>query len=212
MKRLALIGSKDFAIQIRSFAERTGEFEVVGYFDDFAQKGTMVNNLPILGKIEDVIPLYKTNVFDCLFFAAGYNNFQFREKTFSALKGKVPFANIIMPNAKLLRNVQLGEGVFIGGGTVIDPNTIIEDNVFIHGGSGVGHDNHIGAHTYISGRFNSAGFVNIGKRNFYGICVLVSDHVSVCDDAWIGLGCIVAKDIKNPGKYMSPSAKLYKIE
>lgn len=212
MKRLALIGSKVFALQIRSFAEKTGEYEVIGYFDDFSPKGTIIEGLPILGKIQDIIPLYQNNVFDCLFFAAGYNNFKFRAETFSALKGKVPFANIIMPNAKLLENVQLGEGVFIGGGTVIDPNTIIEDNVFIHGGSGIGHDNHIGAHTYISGRFNSAGFVNIGSCCFMGICVLVSDHISICNDTWIGLGCIVAKDIITPGKYMSPSAKLYKIE
>ncbi len=212
MKRLALIGSKDFARQIRSFAERTGEYECVGYFDDLAPKGSLIEGLPILGIIDDVISLYRNGLFDCLFFAAGYNNFRFREETFSALKGKVPFANIIMPNAKLFGNVQLGEGIFIGGGTVIDPNTVIEDNVFIHGGSGVGHDNRIGAHTYISGRFNSAGFVNIGSRCFFGICVLVSDHIAICDDTWIGLGCIIAKDIKNPGKYMSPSAKLYKID
>ena len=212
MKKLALIGSKDFARQIRSFAERTGEYEVVGYFDDFAPKDTMVDGLPILGKIEDVIPLYEKKYFDFLFFAAGYNNFHFREHTFSTLKGKVPFANIIMPNAKLRKNVKIGEGVYIGNNTIIDSNTIIEDNVFIHGSSGIGHDGHIGAHTYISGRFNSAGFVDIGSRCFIGICVLVSDHISICDDTWIGLGCIVAKDIKNPGKYMSPSAKLYKIE
>lgn len=212
MKRLALIGSKDFAQQIRFFAEKTGDYEVVGYFDDFAQKGTMVDNIPIMGKIEDIFPLYKTNAFDCLFFAAGYNNFQFREKTFTALKGKVPFANIIMSNVRMIGKVQLGEGVFIGRDSVVNSNTIIDDNVFIHGETAIGHDNHIGSHTYISGHFTSAGFVNIGNRCFMGLCVLVSDHISICDDAWIGLGCIVAKDIKSPGKYMSPSAKLLKIE
>ena len=113
MKKLALIGSKDFAHQIRSFANQTGEYEVVGYFDDFSSKGTIIEGLPILGKIEDIIPTYEKNVFDYLFFAAGYNNFQFREETFSSLKGKVPFANIIMPNAKLSNNVRLGEGVLI---------------------------------------------------------------------------------------------------
>ena len=212
MKRLALIGSKDFARQIRSFAADTGKYEVVGYFDDFAPKDTLVDGLPIMGKIEDIVPLYKKDFFDCIFFAAGYNNFKFREETFSALKGKVPFANIIMPNVILLNNVHLGEGVFIGGESVINPNTIIEDNVFLHGYSSIGHDNHIGAHTYISGHFTTAGFANIGSRCFMGLCVLVSDHISICNDVWIGLGCIVAKDINSSGKYMSPSAKLYKIE
>lgn len=212
MKRLALIGSKDFAHQIRSYAERTGEYEVVGYFDDYIPKGKIIEGLPVLGKIENIISLHNENLFDYLFLAAGYNNFQFREKTFTALKGKVPFANIIMSNAQLHENVKIGEGVFIGNGTVIGSNSIVEDNVFIHGSSVIGHDNHIGSHTYISGRFNSAGFVTIGCCCFFGICVLVSDHISVCNDTWIGLGCIVAKDIKTSGKYMSPSAKLYKIE
>ena len=212
MKRLALIGSKDFAHQIRFFAEKTGEFEVVGYFDDFSPEGTIIEGLPILGKIKDIIPLYKNYFFDCLFFAAGYNNFIFRKETFSALKGKVPFANIIMPNVRFIGNVQLGEGIFIGRDSVINSDTIIDDNVFIHGESAIGHDNHIGAHTYISGHFISAGFVNIGACCFMGLCVLISDHVSICDSAWIGLGCIVVNNIKSPGKYMSPSAKLYRIE
>ena len=49
MKRLALIGSKEFAQQIRGFAEKTGEFMVVGYFDDFEEKGTIIEGLPVLG-------------------------------------------------------------------------------------------------------------------------------------------------------------------
>ena len=40
----------------------------------------------------------------------------------------------------------------------------------------------------------------------------MADHIKLTNDVWIGLGCIVTKDIKEPGKYMSPSAKLYKIE
>ncbi len=212
MKRLALIGSKDFAEQIECFAEETCCYKVVGYFDDFETKGTMIRLKPILGKIGDVEEVYKNGLFDCLFFAAGYNNFKFRDKIFGCLYGKVPFANIIMPTAKIATNVQLGEGVFVGSGTSISKGSKIDNNVFIHGSSNIGHDNHIGSHTYISGRFNSAGFCDIGERCFFGICTCVADHISICDDAWIGLACVVAKNIKEPGKYMTPAAKLYKIE
>lgn len=212
MKRLALIGSKEFAEQISEFVAITNEYEVVGYFDDFEKKGSLVRGLPVFGKISEAECCYSNKLFDYLFFAAGYNNFGFRDSTFSSIKGKIPFANIIMPDVEIGKDVRLGEGIFIGNHSIIGNNTIIEDNVFLHGSSNIGHDNVIGKSTYISGRFDTAGFCEIGRRNFMGIKVMLSDHVSTCDDVWVGLGCIVAKDIKQPGKYMSPSVKLYKIE
>lgn len=212
MKRLALIGSKEFAEQILEFVATTNEYVVVGYFDDFEKKGSLVRGLPVLGKISEAECCYSNKLFDYLFFAAGYNNFGFRDSTFSSIKGKIPFANIIMPDVEIGKNVRLGEGIFIGNHSIIGDNTIIGDNVFIHGNTIIAHDNVIGNHTYISGRVDTAGFCCIGERNFVGIKVLFSDHVKTCNDVWIGLGCIVAKDIKEPGKYMSPSAKLYKIE
>lgn len=211
MKRLALIGSKDFAKQIREFAEEGGEYEVVGYFDDFEEKGTIIEGLPVLGKFQEAEAVYQQGVFDSIFLASGYNNFQFREFAYTSLKGKIPFATIIMEHVKLGKHVQLGEGVFIGPDSTIGDNCSIGDNVFIHGHTEIGHDNTIGSHTYISGRFNSAGFVHLGKRNFYGICVIISEHIDICDDVWIGLGCIVIQNIKEAGKYMTKT-KLYKIE
>ena len=212
MKKLALIGTKEFSDQIIHFADRTGEFEFVGYFDDLVEKGTIINGKPVLGKVEEAIDIYEQGVFDYIFEGIGYTRFDLREYYYNMLKGKVPFANIIMPSVTIGDNVELGEGIFIGEESYIGDNTIIGDNVFIHGSSNVGQDNNIGAHTYISGRFNSAGLCTIGKRNFIGICVIISDHIELVDNVWMGLGCIVAKNVKQPGKYMSPSAKLYKIE
>ncbi|WP_294742679.1 hypothetical protein [uncultured Prevotella sp.] len=211
-KRLTIIGTKEFSEQIIDFAIKTGEFEFVGYFDDLVEAGTIINGKPVLGKVEDAIDQYRNGSFDCIFEGIGYTRFDLREYYYKMLKGKVPFANIIMPSAKIATGVKLGEGIFVGGTTVIDKGSVIEDNVFIHGASTIGHENHVGSHTYFSGRFNSAGFTNIGERCFFGICSCVSDHITICDDVWIGLACVVIKNIKEPGKYMSPAAKLYKIE
>lgn len=212
MKKLALIGSKDFADQIRSYASDTGAYEVVGLFDDYEPRGKIINGLPILGKIADIEKCYKQNMFDCIFCAAGYSNFQFREYVFNLFKGIVPFATILDKTAFVGKNVIIGEGVYLGPYVKIFDNSVIGDNVFIHAYTVISHDNCIGDHTYLAGRIDTAGFCTIGKRNFIGIKVLIADHVSICDDVWIGLGCVVARDIKEPGKYMSPSTKLYKIE
>lgn len=209
---MALIGSREFAHQIKQFTEETQDYTVVGYFDDFRIVGEMVDGLPILGKIDDIESLYSSGVFDNLFIAAGYNNFQFRSSIFDKFKGVIPFANIIMPTSSIENDVILGEGIYIGPRTCIGHNCIIEDNVFVHGDSSIGHDSCISAHTYLSGRDFIAGFVHIGKRNFMGLAVTVSDHISTIDDVWIGIGCIVCKDLINAGKYMSSAAKLYQID
>ena len=212
MKRLVLIGSKDLAHQIRQYAEETGDYHVIGYLDDFEEVGVRIDGLPILGGLKDAECIYKQGLFDYLFIAAGYNNFKFRETAFEMFKGKVPFATIIMKNVQIGDNVKIGDGVYIGPDSIIGSNTTIEDNVFIHQDTHIAHDNVIRKHTYISGRLDTAGFCQIGSRNFIGIRVLFSEHISTCDDVWIGLGCIVTKSIKENGKYMSPCTKLYKIE
>ena len=211
MKRLALIGSKDFAEQIQILAEETGDYKVVGYFDDFEKKGTIIRMLPVLGKIEDIETAYKKNEFDCIFLAAGYNNFAFRESVFNRVYGKVPFATIISSSAFVGKNVVIGDGVYIGANSYLDINSVIGNNVFIHSGSTLGHNNIIGDHTYISGRFDTCGCVKIGKRCFVGVRCLVSDHVSVCDDTWLGIGSLILKDITQPGKYMTLN-RLMRIE
>ena len=212
MNRIVLIGSKEFAQQIRTAVERDNDSIVVGYLDDNVEVGTIVEGLPVMGKLSDAGILYEKDLFDNLFVAAGYTNFGFRDKAFSTWQGLIPYANIIDKTAIIDPSVRIGEGVYIGPEAIIDTGTIIGNNVFIHGKTQLGHDNVIGSHTYFSGRIDTAGFCTIGERNFIGIRVLFADHISTCDDAWIGLGCIVAKNITAPGKYMTNAAKLYKIE
>lgn len=211
MKRLALIGSKEFAQQIRHFAEYAGGFDTVGYFDDFENKGTVIEGLPILGHYDDILEEYNKGTFDEIFLASGYNNFQFREYAFTQLKGKVPFATIIDPSAEICRDVKLGEGVYVGRNTIIDDCAVVDDNVFIHRNCLIGHDSHVHSHSYISGLDHMAGFCEIGARTFIGLSVCIADHIKIADDVWVGIGCIVAKNIKKPGKYMTESVLLTKI-
>ena len=67
MKRLTIIGTKEFAAQIVYYASLTKEFSFVGYFDDIAPVGSIVNGYPVLGKVEDAKRLYKEGLFDYIF-------------------------------------------------------------------------------------------------------------------------------------------------
>ena len=57
-----------------------------------------------------------------------------------------------------------------------------------------------------------AGFCEVGERVFVGLSVCVADHLTITNDVWVGIGSIVAKNITEPGKYMSASVRLIKVE
>lgn len=200
-KRLALIGSKDLAQQLIPEVIATGEYEIFGYFDDFEEKGTIINGYKVYGKVDDAIGLYKEGLFDCIFIAIGYYHFDVREKFYEKLKGIVPLANIISKDAHLSKSAKIGEGVYLGYGTQVGPHSVIEDNVVVMGNTVFGHNNIIHKNSYFSGGVYMAGFTSVGERCFVGISVTISDKIKICDDVWIGLGMIVYRNILKPGKY-----------
>ena len=55
MKKLAIIGSGDLGRLIAYHAIQDNQFQVVGFFDDYAKTGSSVDNIKILGKILDII-------------------------------------------------------------------------------------------------------------------------------------------------------------
>lgn len=201
MKRLAIFGSKDLAKTIIENAVECGKYTIYGYFDNFEVKGKIIDNYEVKGNtIEDVIQQYEQNLFDCIYIAIGYNHFNAKEKIYNSIKGLIPLANIISNDTYISDSAVLGEGIFIGRGSKIGPRCLIEDNVHI-GSAILGHDNTIGKHSYLSGSNAIAGFTTIGSKCFLGIGVLVSDHISICDDVWCGIGMVIMRRIKKPGKY-----------
>lgn len=212
MKKLAIIGTKEFAQQIRSFAKRVGGFNFVGYLDDLVPVGTMIEGFPVLGKVADAKTLFNKGIIECVFIAIGYTRFDLRELYYNELKNKVPFANIIEPTAEIGEGVILGEGIYVGRNTIIDDGAELKDNVFIHRNCLIGHESIIGKHSYCSGIDHMAGFCKVGERTFIGLSVCVADHMVIGDDVWVGIGSIVAKNLKKPGKYLSQNMLLTKIE
>lgn len=200
MKKLALFGSGDFAQSIIPLALSTGEYEIFGYFEDYNPKGTVINGYIVYGAADDAVKMYQEGAFDCIFIAMGYNHFDIKEKVYLKFKGTIPLATIITPDVTIDKSAIIGEGTCVCLNSLIGKGCIIGDNVWICD-STISHNIIVGNHTYFSGGNRVAGFSNIGKKCFFGICAIVSEHLSITDDVWIGLGMIVYKSIKKSGKY-----------
>lgn len=213
MRKIAIIGSGAFGIQIKNAIhyDCIEPFEIIGFFDDYQEKDTLVEGYPILGKLDEIINKYKAGLFDCIFIAIGYKHFKFREELYNKLNGIVPFANIISQNAFIHPTAKIGKGVLITNFAIINANAIVDDNTCITLRSIVNHDCYVDKHTFFSTNVSTAGHVRIGKRCFIGVGCIISDSVQVGDDVWLSPGCVVGKDISSSGRYMSYSMKLSKI-
>lgn len=212
MERLAIIGTKNLAHQIAAYARDAGRFEVVGYIDNQEAAGTVINGVPVLGSVAQAEELYRAGRFDSVFIAIGYSHFDLKEEFYRQVKGRIPLATIICPDTIIHPTAIIGEGVLIASGTQIGLGAVVEDNVTITSGVLIGHQSRIGKHSFFAGRVALAGFVKIGERCFLGLNSMFADDVTVGDDIWICPGTVVAKDVKEKGKYMSAALKIYKVE
>ena len=207
MKKLAIIGSGDLGQLIAYHAVTDKQFEVVGFFDDYAVENTTINKVKVLGTIADIETLYKQNVFDVIICGIGYKHLEFREKLFHDLQHKIEFANLIHSSCYIDASCNLGKGIFMLPSSVLDFNVTIADNVVINVASAIAHDSKIGSHTFISPRVAIAGFVIVGKRCNIGINSTIIDNITIADNVQTGGGTVVNKDLKNKGLYVGNPAR-----
>ncbi|MBT8127099.1 MAG: UDP-3-O-(3-hydroxymyristoyl)glucosamine N-acyltransferase [Gammaproteobacteria bacterium] len=106
-----------------------------------------------------------------------------------------------------LGNVRIGNDVEIGANTSIDRgaigDTIIENGVKIDNLVQLGHNDHVGEHTTISGQSGLAGSVKMGRKCIIGGGVSISDNLEIADNVTLTGRSSVANSLKQPGVYAS---------
>jgi len=208
--KLAIIGSGDLGQLIAHHARLTGNFNIIGFFDDYAEKGSVKNGLPVLSGTDGIVMQFEQGCFDQLIIAVGYKHFDARAKFFNQFMGIIPFAVIVHPSVIMDPSCQLGQGSVVLSGCVLDQNVKIGENVLLNTGVMIAHDSKIGIHSFLAPRCNIAGFVNIGEKNFIGIGANVIDNVKTTEYVQIGGGALVHRSIESAGLYVGVPARKIK--
>jgi sugar O-acyltransferase (sialic acid O-acetyltransferase NeuD family) len=207
MERLTILGSGDLGRLIADYAKNDHHYSVVGFYDDYKQKGEMVDNLPVLGNGQDVISDYQNGLFDCILIAIAYKHFDKRKEYFDFLSDQVPFGRMIHSSSFVNSNCVLGNGVVILPGCILDRNVSIGDNVLLHIGCNIIGGCKIGSHTFLSGGVAMAGFSVIGESCFIGVNSTIIDNIIVGDRVMVGGGAVVIKSINKTGWYVGNPAR-----
>jgi UDP-3-O-[3-hydroxymyristoyl] glucosamine N-acyltransferase len=98
-----------------------------------------------------------------------------------------------------LGRVVIGNDVDIGANSCIDRSTLtdttIEDGVKIDNSVHIAHNVSIGTGSLVMAHAMIAGSTRIGKRCWIAPSSVLRDRIRIGDDAMIGLGAIVTKDV-----------------
>lgn len=202
MKRIALIGSGDLAHQIAHQFVSVGQADILGYYDDFTPKGTIINNYPIIGQLDDIVKHYNEGKFDELVVAVGYTRLQYRKDVFERFEHKIPFATFIHPRCHIDKTAVIGEGTIMLADCIVGQNAVVGNNINFYERVTIEHDVVIESHSCFAFHVAVGGFSTVGQMCNIGIGTVISDRVSICSKVRTGAGAVVVKDITESGTYV----------
>jgi sugar O-acyltransferase (sialic acid O-acetyltransferase NeuD family) len=197
MKKLAIYGAGGFGKEIAMFIELLNsdnkEWELIGFFDDNAIKGEVVNDYRILGGMKE---LNQVDFPLSLVIAVG--NSLIRKKIRESItNNKVFFPTLIH------RSATMGSGKFItiGEGCIISPGVFLTTNIEIGKHSilslycTVGHDTVIKDYVSIMPGVNISGEVTLGECVYIGTGAKIVNQVDIGEGTIVAAGAVVAKSL-----------------
>jgi len=209
MRKLAIIGGTDLGRQIAAVAKSNGGYEVIGFFDDFQDTGTMAANGPILGRVDDVERLHRAGTFDSLLIGVGYKHADFRRACFERFAPSIDFPTLVHPAAHLEPTVSLGPGTVVGAACVFDGGVTVAQNCYFNPGCLIAHDSSVGANCFFGPRVTLAGFITVGDDCFLGVGTTIVDNITIAAGTQTGGGTLVCTDLTEPALYVgNPARKL----
>lgn len=175
--------------------------EVFGILDDGIDPGTLVLDVPVLGKTADFLK-YQDHPF---LIAIGSNSV----RKMLAERMNVRWATVVHPRAVVSPSARLGAGTVVMPGAVINACACVGDHCIINTGAVVEHDNDLGDYVHISPNAALGGTVSVGDGTHIGIGACVRNNVRICGGCTIGAGAAVVKNLTEAGTYAGvPAVRL----
>ena len=183
--KLLLVGAGGFG---RVVLEHAIKEYVCAFIDDGVPVGTMVNDVPVGGKISDIGSLY--GEYKKLIVVIGNNSL--REKVYrEAAKIGYDFPNIIAPSAYLSPYSTIGKGCVILNNVVVQNGAVLGDGVILNPGVEAHQDSNIGNNVLVYANSVIRSLTHIGDRAWIGCNVSIGTGVTVPEDVRVEDGSVI---------------------
>lgn len=206
MKELVIVGAGGFGRELLQWCKDINRisaiWQIKGFIDDNINALSAYDcDYKIVGSIQKWKPQCNE------VFALGIAEPHVKERVVQLLKSKgATFTDVIHPHAEISEFVIRGEGLVMYPGASLNVNTKVGDYVTILA-SGIGHDAIVDDYATISSYCGITRGVHIGKRAFLADHSTILPEHSVGDDAYVGAGSVVVRNIPNGKRVFGNPAK-----
>jgi sugar O-acyltransferase (sialic acid O-acetyltransferase NeuD family) len=199
-KRIVVLGAGGMAREVAAAINACGrlqpQYEFLGYVvTDLSKLGSRDSRALVLGDFDWLVSKRKS--IDAL--AVGIGNPAVRIRIAKQAKELLPdvlWPSITHPSAEFEReSAFIGDGVFLGAGFVGTVNLRFEELALCNFGCTVGHESVLGYGSVINPGANISGGVTIGSGVLVGTGAQILQYLSVGDNAVIGAGAVVTKNV-----------------
>jgi sugar O-acyltransferase (sialic acid O-acetyltransferase NeuD family) len=209
MKRKIVIwGCGGHAREMNLLCEQIG-IRVVGFLDERKEmKNVIVDNLPVLGDIDDIGKLRNEVKILCNGVGSPGLKKHFAKRTAQA--GFSLVEALVHPSVYISKSNKIGINSTICEGTTLTVNIQIGDFATVNRNSTIGHDVIIEDYATISPGVNTSGNVIIKTGCFIGTGVSIKEKITIGEWSVIGGGSFVKDDVPKKVLFAGVPAKFKK--
>lgn len=195
---------REMALLIQQVNQVNDSWNLLGFFDDGVKKGTLVDQLPVLGGIREL-----NEYVGPLSLILGFADPSLRQSLVGRIENrKVTFPTIVHPTAITGAETNvLGNGCVIQAGVIMTTGIALEDFVIVQGATTIGHDAHLGAYTIIMPGCSISGNVRIGARTMMGTGARILQNLILGQDCIVGAGAVITKSFPEGARLVGVPAK-----
>ena len=212
MKDIVIIGAGGFGREVQWLLERINEREktwnILGYVDDGKERGTLIDDLPVLDGIEFLREVKKPLAVVC---AVGAS--KTRKRIMEGLGGTdyLEFPNIIDPSVRMSERITMGKGNIVCAGNILTVDITLGDFNIINLDCTVGHDAVLHSYVTVYPSVNISGCVEVGEVSELGTGSHIIQGVKIGSHAIVGAGSVVIREIPSDCTAVGSPAKPIKF-
>ncbi len=212
MKKIYIIGAGGFGREVAWLIERINhnhkEWDIQGFLDDNNEKhGQPEGHYRVLGGC-DILKECKEEVWA----VCAVGSAHVRKKIINRVMQyeNVKFATLIDPSVLYSDSVKIGEGTIVCAGCILTVDISIGRHVLINLDCTVGHDAVLEDFVTVYPSVNISGNVFLGANAEVGTGCHIIQGISIGEEAILGAGSVVIRDIPDKCTAVGSPAKVIK--
>ncbi len=197
MKDIAIYGAgglgRETALLIQQINAQQDQWNLIGFYDDGLKKGAIIEDLPVLGGIQDILDgAIKSSI------AVAIADPHTRQVVVNRLSNSQTFPTLIHPTCLSgAESNRFGKGCILTAGVVLTTGIQLDDFVIVNLLSSLGHDVNIGRFSTIMPGSSISGNVQIGECSLVGTGARILQNLSIGSHCKVGAGAVVTKSFSD---------------